>query len=362
MTKTMGLFSTIKRNSKRALKGNWGRAVTLAMLVFGATLLLSILQQAALEMFVVNRGQDAALPPPGASLQQIAAYIAQAFPLAEWIIIGVFTALMMLIIMPVEMGAARWFYGLVRGQKQPVSEAFYYFESGRRYGRSVWYCVNVGLRGCLWSLLFFAVPGGLFGYSAWWLNRADVTRAQSAAATIGALIASMLLILAAVFYSVCVSRYILAIYLLGESDGVTVGQAIRNSVKYTRGYRFSLMLFGLSYIGWILLCCLFFPLLYVWPYYSAGIAMYALYIIEKKRHETPDATLEFAAPEPEHVSEPEPIPEPEAVPEVETVIEPEPLPEPEIKPELEYFSRPAEPDPLNEYFADEPPEPLDPEK
>jgi uncharacterized membrane protein len=353
----MGLFSMIKRNSKRALKGSWGRAVTLALLVFGATLLLSVLQQAAIEMFVTpGTPQPFAPPPPDADFSRFAAYIFSAFPLAEWIIIGVFTALMMLIIVPVEMGAARWFYGLVRGDKQPVSDAFYYFESGRRYGRSVWYSVNVGLRTFLWSLLFFAVPGGLLGYSAWWLSRADVTRAQSAAATIGAFIASMLLILAAVFFSACVSRYVLAIYLLGEGDGVTVGQAIRNSVRYTRGYRFSLMWFGLSYIGWILLCFMFFPLLYVWPYYSAGIAMYALYIIEKKRHETPEATLEFASPEPE------PMPEPEPEPEAEPVSEPEPLPEPEIKPELEYFSRPTEPDPLNEYFADEPPEPLDPEK
>jgi uncharacterized membrane protein len=338
----MGMFSMIKRNSKRALKGNWGKAVTLTLLVFGAITLFTILQQAAIEMFV-SRVPQAALPPPDADLAQFAGYVAQAVPPAEWIIVGAFSALMLLIITPVEMGAARWFYALVRGEKQPLSEAFWYFESGRRYGRSVWYSVNVGLRSFLWSVLFFAVPGGLLGYSSYWLSREDVTRAQSAAATIGALIASCLMILAAVFYSACVSRYMLAVFLLGESDDVTVGRAIRDSVRYTRGFRFSLMWFALSYIGWFLLCGLLFPALYVWPYYSAGIAMYALYIIEKKRHEAASATLEFAGPEP--APEPKPEPELEPEPKLEPVTQPDPLP-----------------DPLNEYFADDPPEPLDPEK
>jgi uncharacterized membrane protein len=335
--------------------------VTLTLLVLGATLLLSILQQAAIEMFVIpNMTQQLTSPPQDAGPAQIAAYVFSVFPPAEWIIIAVFSLLMMLIITPVEMGCARWFYGLVRGQRQPVSEAFYYFESGRRYWRSIWFSVNVGLRGYLWSLLFFTVPGGLLGYSVYWLVREDVTRAQSAAATIGVLIAGCLMILAAVFYSACVSRYWLAVFLLGESDDVTVGRAIRDSVKYTKGFRFSLMWFSLSYIGWTLLCALFFPVFYVWPYYSAGIAMYALYIIEKKRHEAANATLEFAASEPEaeHGSEPEP----ETEPETETAPETESASEPEPERELEYFSRPPEPDPLNEYFADEPPEPLDPEK
>jgi uncharacterized membrane protein len=340
----MGMFSMIKRNSKRALKGNWGKAVTLTLLLFGALTLFAILQQAAIEMFV-SRAPEPALPPPDADLAQLAGYVAQAIPPAEWIIVGVFSALMLLIITPVEMGAARWFYALVRGEKQPISEAFWYFESGRRYGRSVWYSVNVGLRGFLWSVLFFAVPGGLLGYSSYWLSREDVTRAQSSAATIGVLIASCLMILAALFYSACVSRYMLAVFLLGESDDVTVGRAIRESVRYTRGFRFSLMWFALSYIGWIMLCCLFFPALYVWPYYSAGIAMYALYIIEKKRHEAASATLEFAGPAPEPKPEQEPEPEPEPKPELEPAAQPDPLP-----------------DPLNEYFADDPPEPLDPEK
>jgi uncharacterized membrane protein len=339
----MGMFSMIKRNSKRALKGNWGKAVTLTLLVFGAVTLFAILQQAALEMFVTSRVPQAAPLPPNADFAQIAGYVAQAIPLAEWIIIGAFSALMVLIITPVEMGAARWFYALVHGEKQPLSEAFWYFESGRRYGRSIWFGVNLGLRGFFWSLLFFAVPGGLLGYSAYWLSREDVTRAQSAAATIGALVASCLMLLAAVFYAACVSRYTLAVFLLGEGDDVTVGRAIRESVRYSKGFRFSLMWFELSYIGWFLLCGLFFPALYVWPYYSAGIAMYALYIIEKKRHEAASATLEFAAPEP--APEPQAEPEPEPEPKLEPATEPDPLP-----------------DPLNEYFADEQPEPLDPEK
>jgi uncharacterized membrane protein len=282
---------------------------------------------------------------------EVMAYMAQAIPPAEWIIVGVFSLLMLLIVTPVEMGAARWFYALVHGEKQPVSEAFWYFESGRRYCRSVWCCVNVNLRSFLWSLPFFALPGGLLAYSSYWLSREDVTRAQSAAATIGALMAGCLMILAAVFYAACVSRYMLTVFLLGESDDVTVGRAIRDSVRYTRGFRFSLMWFAFSYIGWFLLCWLFFPAFYVWPYYSAGIAMYALYIIEKKRHEAANATLEFAAPEPEPVREPEPKLEPEP--------EQEAMPEPELEPAAEPDPLP---DPLNEYFAEDPPEPLDPEK
>ncbi len=323
----MRLFSIIKRNSRLALRGNWGRAIILLLLMMGAGMVLSGLQQGAMMIFVPAAS---ATPPPGpeASPQDLLGYLSGAVSLAEWIIISLHTLLTILLVTPVALGAMRWFYNLVHGKRLPVSDAFYFFESGRRYGRAVWYEINISVRTLLWGLLFFTIPGCILFFSSWaWQYPNDeMTRTQTAVAGLGVLLGCILTLLACLFYSACTMRYSLAAFLLGEDDGLSVRKAIKQSVRYTRGYRFSLVWFGLSYIWWLILAAIILtvvatlpysgvaaPLLqlfagavlfvlvmfgafYYWPYYTAGLAMYARFIIEKKQAEA-QATLEFSAQE-----------------------------------------------------------------
>ncbi len=334
----MRLFSMIKRNSRLALKGNWGRATVILLLMLGAGAVLSGLQQGAIMIFAPG---PTAIPQPGpdAAPGELFGYLYSAVNTAEWLITGLYVLLTALLVTPVSLGAMRWFYNLVHGKRLPVADVFYFFEAGRRYGRAVWYEISITVRTLLWSLLFFAVPGCLMTYSVWRLAGEGLTRAQTATAGMGVLLASVLMLLASLFYSVCVMRYALAAFLLGEDDNLSARKAIKQSVRYTRGYRFSLMWFGLSYIWWVILAVIFFSavavmpypggvapimqvsagvmlfalavfaMLYYWPYYSAGLAMYARFIIEKKSAEA-QTTLEFTAPEeaaPPKTPEPDPL-------------------------------------------------------
>ncbi len=119
----MRLFSIIKRNSRLALRGNWGRAIILLLLMMGAGMVLSGLQQGAMMIFVPAAS---ATPPPGpkASPQDLLGYLSGAVSLAEWIIISLHTLLTILLVTPVALGAMRWFYNLVHGKRLPVSDTF----------------------------------------------------------------------------------------------------------------------------------------------------------------------------------------------------------------------------------------------
>ncbi len=293
----MGLFSILKRNSKLALRGSWGRAILIILILMGVSLLISTLSQITTSIFVVHPTSGNPMMEPN-YLDDPASAFAKAFnfSIPEWIIMAARAIMSLLLVTPLSLGAIRWYYSLVHGQKLPLSEIFYFFESGKAYGRAICYEFLVGIRTFLWSILFFIVPGGIFGISIYFLSGTEeLPRSTSAIASTGIFLAVILAILAMIFYAACINRYTLTPYLLSEDPELSVRQAIKTSIKYTRGYRFSLVWFGFSYFGWLLLCVFVFPMLYVQPYYSTGFAMYARFIIEKNRFEVPEQTQEFSA-------------------------------------------------------------------
>ena len=57
-------------------------------------------------------------------------------------------------------------------------------------------------------------------------------------------------------------------------------EATKLSVELTRGRRWQIVGFSLSFLPWFLLCCLVLPILYVLPYFSVASVMYARYLFE----------------------------------------------------------------------------------
>ena len=87
--------------------------------------------------------------------------------------------------------------------------------------------------------------------------------------------------IAVVIFSVAISlRYFLAPYILAENPQMKSREAVKQSVKYMKGHKGDVFVFGLSFIGWILLCVFFIPMFYVIPYMNASHAMYARYLIQ----------------------------------------------------------------------------------
>lgn len=315
----MGLFSILKKNSKLALKGVWGRAILILLLIFGVSVLITILHEIALAVFIdgpeiYDLLSDFLENPVAQSITPEILEIVW----VEWIIIGAMSLLSLLFVTPLTLGATRWFFKLVHGDRMQVVEMFHFFETMRGFGRSIWCYINIGFRAMLWAIPFFTVPYTILGVSIYFLSGGgEVSRSSSAIASTGIFLAGILMLLVSVFYAACINRYALAPYFLAENDDVTVRRAIRDSVAYTKGFRFSLLWFDLSFIGWGLLCILVLPLLfYVTPYYYTAYAMYARYIIERNRYSEPNATKEFvAAPDDARIEQTPPGPvEPAQIP------------------------------------------------
>ncbi|MCL2084687.1 MAG: DUF975 family protein [Oscillospiraceae bacterium] len=71
--------------------------------------------------------------------------------------------------------------------------------------------------------------------------------------------------------------YSMTPYILADCPNVTATDALKLSMRMTKGYKGELFVFHLSYIGWWLLSALTFGILtlvYVTPYYSTAMAGY----------------------------------------------------------------------------------------
>lgn len=289
----MTLFATLKQNSHRALRGHWGGAI-LGMLVLGGVSLLLY----CLRGYVVHFFAPQTVPDPlfGARhgfeeyfFQQYAQISRQ-----ELAILGGAWLLNLLIVVPLGLGVTCWYWALVRGREFSLGEMFHFFGSGRGYLRAIGLHLQLLVRSFAWAVVFFLIPAAIWGSSVYLVNRTDgAVRGAGALLSLGMVFGAVLFLLAAVFYLVLLSKYLLAFYLVCEDESLSVRRAIKLSCAYTRGYRFSLFWYQLSFIGWFLLCVFVFPALFVYPYFNTALAMYASFLIEKNRFTPPNPTMEY---------------------------------------------------------------------
>ena len=93
-------------------------------------------------------------------------------------------------------------------------------------------------------------------------------------------IGSVLMLVALPFTWWFGARYMAANLLLCDRYYYTVKEATRLSVALTRGRRWQIVGFYLSFLPWYLLCCLVLPLLYVIPYVAVAGTMMARFLFE----------------------------------------------------------------------------------
>lgn len=289
----MSLFSTLKRNARAALKNNWGRAIVACLIPMAAVVVLSILENVTVQLFVPSTAFNPGFAMRYGFSEYFFQKMAGTTPVETGVLLG-YTLLSVLLLSPLNLGLVRWFFQLVGGRSAPLGELFYFYESMSRYKRAVWYHISIGVRTFLWAFLFYLIPGGVFGASIYMLAGSGLEdRAMAAMGSMGLLLSAVLFVLCTLFYFAVISRYALMPYLLGEDETRSVKDALRLSVAYTKGHRFALVWFPLSFLGWILLCVFVFPWLYVLPYRNTSNAMYARYLIEKNRTTPQGETQEF---------------------------------------------------------------------
>ena len=292
----MSLFAILKRNARRAMRGNWGQAILILLLYLGVVAIFSVFSTVVGGVFIAQPlGSN-----PTASLQNAFDAFYSVLPQVIVLeVIGVIFSLM--ILYPLVLGIAHWNLQVVKSGSEPFSGVFHFFERARRYGRSILYSLQMIFRSTVWAIVFLAIPAVVMQvaiyFSAHFRQNGD--RRLAVYAGIGIVLAFSIFLLAVFMYAAFMKRYFLTPYLLARDDSITVRSAIRQSVVQTGGYRFNLLWFELSFIGWNLLSCLFFPLFfYSWPYMNASLAMYAQYLMEKHIREDsplPNATREFSS-------------------------------------------------------------------
>lgn len=158
-------------------------------------------------------------------------------PGPRFIILTIFGSLFILVLAysifianTVEVGSAKYFLNL-RQRRGTVSNVFYAFQ-GRQYlpivGAMAWRSLFI----FLWSLLLI-IPGIVKSYA-----------------------------------------YILVPYILAENPHIGYDRALKLSMRITYGYKLSIFVLQLSFLGWYILglLCLGVGVLFVHPYYNATMA------------------------------------------------------------------------------------------
>lgn len=267
----MGQFKAVKKRARQSLAGRRLRAAVVVLLTLLPGLVVSALE-AALRAF---GNIPAFLNPPNAAQWAMSARNAAPISMLLSFLIAL---LSFLVTTPVRQGGnCRWFYRLEEEERDGVAEIFHYFESFRGYLRVIRLYFVRNLRILLWSILFFAVPVGIW-FLRMWLGTETLGRMEPLLAGILPLWA----LLAALLLKICTLRYFLAPYLMAVFPTEKASRLLRKSVRMMRGNKGHAFLFWLSYWWWFLpgaaaagaiVAALVLPQNFLAPVGMLGIAM-----------------------------------------------------------------------------------------
>ncbi len=270
----MGLRKLVKRNGKRCLYNNWGKAIAIVLLMLAVSLLFTIVELIIGMVFgapqMVDTGNDGYWLNnlPNTSLLSIA--------LTSIIAVGSF-----LINTPLKLGITRWYYELSEGESPEILSIFNCFSS-RQYFRSLSLQIHILGRKILWAILYFALPTAVLGASVWALDYGPLYMNLDMCYVIGSmglLFALLLTLFFGLFYAIAMQKYFLARYYV-TNENLGVWAALKKSRHASRSKRGELLLFKLSFLPWFLSCALVLPCLFVQPYYEISAMLYARVLME----------------------------------------------------------------------------------
>ncbi len=267
-----GLYRTIKQNSKLAMKGNWGKATAIVLILTGIALFFRTIEY----IIALAANIPTFLDVAGTSLNFLDDQINIQIP--SIILTASITLLTFLTLIPLGVGLCRWFYLIAEGKKPEVLDLFYFFSSVKLFFRSIWLAVQIGVCMLLWTVLFLLPSSALITIGSISLHRNAVGTGRLLAygsIVLGTIIAFF----AAVMLLAVSNRYLLAPYLIGGESKLSAYRAVKTSIRYMHGSCFSMLWFQISFVLWFALCIFVLPALYVLPYFCSAQAIYAKYLI-----------------------------------------------------------------------------------
>lgn len=269
------LHRTIKTNALRALRGNWGKAVASTLLLGSLCAFFFLLGQLFFHLFELSNIIDFLDIPKNMGQIENPFSVFLVFLIA---LLGVFAAF--LVIVPLVMGLLRWYSHTVLDGSEEITAVFYYFSKLKLLLKSLLLAFNVLCRKVFWGIVCL-FPGGLVAGISMYIVSLNPNSKHILFSKLCILLGFSLLVVGVLVYGLINIRYQLAAYLMIRDETLSVSRCIRQSSRYTLSHRGDLFVFVLSFLPLILLCVLFLPFLFVFPFFLTSCTIYAQYLIEQ---------------------------------------------------------------------------------
>lgn len=272
--------SKIKDEAKFKLKNNWPSAIFITL--FKITLLcLFILIYLSISYSL------------GINILEIAFsssfhpyYILKTLRLFPTINLFLFVALSLFFIIgfvlfwiPFALGIKRWYYKLSLGQKESLSQVFYYFKKHKLFLRSIFYFTQLAFKLILFSFLFITPGLVLLIISSIFMQNQDFNVHNLCA--FGIVLSFLFIFIGIVLFFIVYMRYFLSSYILVSNDNITLKACFNLSFKASKGNVFKIIIFVFKFIPWLILIFLAIPIVYVVPYFKTSLSVYIKWLIKK---------------------------------------------------------------------------------
>jgi uncharacterized membrane protein len=280
----MKMDEVIKKNSKEALKGNWGSACAFLLIIFGLFASFQMLEGAIATIFGYSTQLNTNF-----SIFDLPILINNPNFYIPMISSLVFALLQFFVFVPMIFGCYSWFFIIADGQTLETVQIFSFFSSFRLFLKTIWMAVNLFFRSLFWAILLL-IPGILSVIISTQISNNYQLSSKPNAMLIGALLnifGVLLIIVGVIFLALILQKYFLAKYIFIQNNNKKVRECVKFSILMMNGHKKDILLFRISFIGWFLLIpiTLFVGSLYVLPYQATSLASYARYIIQSKLYD-----------------------------------------------------------------------------
>lgn len=269
--------AAVKSNSKKALRNKYGHAMVIIMLLIGINTFFMLLD--AIISMVLN--MPIFINAEGSFTPSLIRDINLSIPLVVSNV--VLAVLAFLVMTPFFYGVNGWFFRMVGNENSEISSAFNYFESIKRMAK-VWGTeFSINLRKLFYFILF-VLPGAIAAATGIRFEEAikgDFDHSRYVLAQMIEILGLCLIIIGVLCFVIYSKKYQFVKYLMNYDNSLKGRQAIKRSIKISKGHKLDLFTFDLSYLLWFITCIAVIPALYVLPYYMTGRALYSRVLVEK---------------------------------------------------------------------------------
>lgn len=197
------------------------------------------------------------------------------------LVAGIFALILELFLLyPIALGVIRYFWRLLHDAQDNPIAVFYYFSSKKLYFRSLSIVFALAFKVLLYSILlnipYFIVKTlthsflyELIGLSmpVWTANLASVT-----------VILSLISKIALIFIML---KFYLAPMLFVADDNMEAAEAIHMSSVISKKSYVDFIYLGFSFLGWLLLCGLVIPIIFIFPYAVLAYLIHSRFVISE---------------------------------------------------------------------------------